>query len=544
MTKARTEVNRKHAAPSLSDTEEPSVVQLGKKKAAALAVVPRSKGRKPKSKGKKSAAKSKPQLVPDSESSMSSTDSSSSSEESPESESSSEDDELDDVSTAEHPVVVPVNTRSLRSVSSPPKSIAQRPRKSVGPDEEMLDAPPLRDTFSPGMELITESDVEMRSVKSRRSSSVSSGWSSGPGVPETDYELLESPQNSGGEDIDDPTPSVDNEPKAKQVPVQEQQKNREEVDDVPVLIEKRRKSKKDGNVELPAKEKVPKHTEDNAKPPKELSARQRKADQEKPHVRDIPVDVKATRTSSKLPEPEVVCLPETVYHPSARLVFPNDPGKDMKLTEQSSELRAVLNATIERITSSVILVDAYPVMASRTGYTKANMLKVARKIPDTVHIVKRLESDPRMARWLANIGQLDRDQPYRHPAIIAIAKQEWFTRGFAAKYATHFKSTRPKFPENLEMAGPVLALAANAILASLSQYQLSGAFTKIQFKESAYEESYRYHLNLLAKARSDAPTTTARLMHEIYNDIVAPHVKTATLAGTSIISLIEVADSD
>ncbi|KAJ6495118.1 hypothetical protein C8R45DRAFT_927064 [Mycena sanguinolenta] len=598
-TEARTEVNRRHAAPPLSDAEDEPVVPIEKKKnkAAAPAAAPRSKGRKPKSKGKKPRVKSKPLVVPESESSASSSDSSSSSEESSESDSSEEEDEdeLDNglvADSAERPQVIPLSG-NVRSASPPPKPSVQRPQKS------MLDAPPPRDLFLPGVEVLTESDTEMPPVKSRRSSSVSSGWSSGPGtgVPDTDYEALESLHNSGSEDMEDLTPSVkgsrhsNHEPKPKHASVKEKYNSQKDPGDVPLPIKKPRKSKKDGNVELPEKDKVPKRTEDNTKlPKKELSARQRKANQEKPQMREIAADVKATRTSSKLPEPEVASLPETAYHPSTRLVFPVGPGKDMKLTEQSFELRAVLNATIERITSSVILVDAYPEMASRTGYAKANMLKVARKIPDAVHIPQRLESDQRMPTdristvrskakkradtivpglyqfahldatstktlvedliadhkyiFPKNKVTIDREQPYRHPAIIAIAKQEWFTGSFAAQYATYFKSTRPKFPEKLEMATPVLALAATAILAALSQYQLSGTLTKVQFKESAYEESYRYHLNLLEKARSDAPTTTARLMHEIYNDIIAPRIKTATLTGPSIISLIEVADSD
>ncbi|KAJ6451560.1 hypothetical protein C8R45DRAFT_1113431 [Mycena sanguinolenta] len=416
------------------------------------------------------------------------------------------------------------------------------------------------------------------------SSSISSSWSSGPGtgVPDMDYEALESLHNSGkvAAKIWKTSLRLSRAPAIPTTSLNQnmcQSKNQNDSGNVPVPIKKPRKSKKDGNVELPEKDKVPKRTEDNTK---------------KPHMCEIAADVKATRTSSKLPEPEVTSLPETAYHLSTHLVFPVGPGKDMKLTEQSSELRAVLNATIERITSSVILVDAYPEMASRTGYAKANMLKVVQKMPDAVHIAQRLKSDQRMptnristvrskAKKCADTivpglyqfahldaastktlvedliadhkyifpknkvtAQIDCEQPYCHPAIIAIAKQDWFTGGFAAQYTTYLKSTRPKFPEKLEMATPVLALAATVILAALSQYQLSGTLTKVQFKESAYKESYCYHLNLLEKVRSDAPTMTARLMHEIYNDIIAPRIKTATLTGPSIISLIESQSSE
>lgn len=54
------------------------------------------------------------------------------------------------------------------------------------------------------------------------------------------------------------------------------------------------------------------------------------------------------------------------------------------------------------------------------------------------------------------------------------------------------------------------------VLGSLSEYQLTGRRQKIQFTESAYEGTYRYHLKSIADARATAPTTVAQLMHEMY----------------------------
>ncbi|KAJ7181940.1 hypothetical protein C8R46DRAFT_1027747 [Mycena filopes] len=305
------------------------------------------------------------------------------------------------------------------------------------------------------------------------------------------------------------------------------------------------------------------------------SVREQKADQEKPLIRPAPVPAPKAkkRPAESAPVEAEVTLLEADYHHSTRVIFPA-PTKDIKLTDQTVEVRAVLNATIELIKRNCLFVDAYPVIKSRQGVAQSAMLKVARLLPEAVHIVARLKSDPRMSRWLCNIPldrlstirseakkyavaivpglysfaelnsvdtkvfvqnlvldhkyifpnhpitkQPDFQQPGRHPAIVKLIRDEWFSGSFATRYAKYFKATRPRAPDEREMPEPILALAANAILGALSEYLLTGVRQPIKFTESAFEDSYRYHLRTLAKTRADAPIASAKLFHAIYKDV-------------------------
>ncbi|KAJ6610576.1 hypothetical protein B0H10DRAFT_406994 [Mycena sp. CBHHK59/15] len=245
----------------------------------------------------------------------------------------------------------------------------------------------------------------------------------------------------------------------------------------------------------------------------------------------------------------------------------------MKLTDQTPEIHAVLSGAIKIIRILCILVEAYPILKSRTGYAKTHMLTFARGKAELIHVVIRLEADPRMSRWLGNIatdrlstvrsdakqyagvivpglyrfahldaasikvlvedlldndnyiyavslitGKPDDTQPFRHPAITKMLKDQWFTGNFATQNAEYFKASREKYPDQFEAPDPPLAMAANAILAVLTEYQLTGKRQNIKFTEAAYEDSYRHHPAHLAEMHNDAPTTTARLLHEVYED--------------------------
>ncbi|KAJ7785095.1 hypothetical protein DFH07DRAFT_948176 [Mycena maculata] len=327
--------------------------------------------------------------------------------------------------------------------------------------------------------------------------------------------------------------------------------------------------------------------EERKKTPKGKSVREQKADQEKPRIRGTPaveLNSKKPRASTKVPEG--VNLPEESFHASARIVFPGH-GKDIKKSDQTAEVQMLIDGAITIIKTHCILVEGYPVLHSRTGYAKTNMLKAGRGKSEAIHVVKRLESDPRMARWLGNIvvdrlstvrseakkrantmvpgiyrfahlepasvkvfvgNLLDGDKGCRilrgHPAILKMIREEWFTGKFVGRNAKYFKASRPKYPDQWEVPDAVLALAANTIYAALSEYQLTGTRQQIKFTESAYEDSYRSHLATLADTRANAPTATAALLHEIYVDVIGAGPTTVAATTSTVITIIEVPDSD
>ncbi|KAJ7753979.1 hypothetical protein B0H14DRAFT_3512659 [Mycena olivaceomarginata] len=318
---------------------------------------------------------------------------------------------------------------------------------------------------------------------------------------------------------------------------------------------------------------------------KEKSARERKADKEKPHVQPMvkPEDSRRPRQgTSKLPPP-TQDRPEHTFHNSARVGFP-PLGKDFRLADQTPEMRTVLINSIELVRKHGLLDNAYPpAMKSRAGYAKQVMLQAAQGHSAAEHIVARLKEDPRLSRWLGNLvtdrlSTLRSGAKTRADNIVAGSygfghflhegdiknlvnekiqedkfifpyddtKEEWFTNGdLAVRYRSYFKGRRAKHEDDLEMPDTIIALAATAIFCSLSQYQLTGKKQTIKFNESVYETTYRNHLATIAKTRAGAKNATAILMHNIFKDVtqLRPGSGVPSTGGT-LISMVEVPDSD
>ncbi|KAJ7021903.1 hypothetical protein C8F04DRAFT_1189504 [Mycena alexandri] len=93
--------------------------------------------------------------------------------------------------------------------------------------------------------------------------------------------------------------------------------------------------------------------------------------------------------------------PESEWHISARIMFPA-PGKDIGLTSQTEELKAVLLLSIEFIKLSLLFEDAYPAIVSRAGFARFYLLSAAQT-PASAHIKDRLETDLNFAARLADI---------------------------------------------------------------------------------------------------------------------------------------------
>lgn len=93
--------------------------------------------------------------------------------------------------------------------------------------------------------------------------------------------------------------------------------------------------------------------------------------------------------------------PESAWPISARIMFPA-PGKDIGLTSQTEELKAVLRGCIEFIKLSLFFEDAYPAIVSRAGFARSYLLSAAQS-PAATHIKYRLQNDLSFAARLADI---------------------------------------------------------------------------------------------------------------------------------------------
>ncbi|KAF7336311.1 hypothetical protein MVEN_02179500 [Mycena venus] len=594
-------ISRKHPPPAIVDSDEDAVKTT--KHSGTKAKKATSKTAKANNKKKaKASGKPKPRMVPESasEASDSVVESEGPSTELEAEDGDDDEDSEDDASVASADLTVE-RPRIIKSkIEATPAVAEKRVRRHQEHVESDMPGAPTQSTgvqnlFSPGVEMSGGNDSDGNQVS----------WSSGPGhgVPETDYEDL---HGDTTDDLayDDVTADQNEEEEDPKIwPLEKnsgERSDREETVESPPKPKK--KSQKDVRETPIRTPKLPtrKPEGDADEGVKGRSVRQQKADQEKPHIRDALItDPKAKKRRSHAMPEATVELPKESYHPSARIVFP-PPGKDIRLTDQSPELRTVLDGAIGLVRMECLLIDGYPILKSRPGKAKTAMLTFAGEKPEFVYIVDRLRTDPRFARWLCNIpmdrfstvrsdakkratilapghyrfghldaastktlvqdlidghkyifplhavtGQIDFSQPFMHPALIKLMKDEWFSGNFVTRHAKYFKSSRPTHPEAVEMPDTILAMAANAMLGALSEYQLTGTRQGIKFTESAYEDSYRYHLKTIATQRSDAPKAFAKLLHAIYLAVTGVDAKPAIAgAPTTLIRIIEIDDSD
>ncbi|KAJ6543292.1 hypothetical protein DFH09DRAFT_1322286 [Mycena vulgaris] len=299
----------------------------------------------------------------------------------------------------------------------------------------------------------------------------------------------------------------------------------------------------------------------------------------KPQVRPG-VDVK----EESIAKTDVPVRPESSWDTSARIAFPA-PGKDIRLNDQTEEVKLVLRGGIKLLKTVLVIEDAYPPILSRSGLGKAYMLAVTDNVPEAVHIKGRLSVDPRFAAMLSDIlidrvdifrgavkkvavniapghyklaglppartkqavedllkdhryifptnpvsNRLQTELPFRHPAIVAVIKQVIFTGQFKAKIEHLFVSTSKNHPKRLELPDPMVSLAATA---------------NINFTEAAYEDTYRNHMKTLVDTRTYAPVALHKVLHALYNDVIeARSVQPSASSSATLINLVDVPDSD
>ncbi|KAJ7742814.1 hypothetical protein B0H16DRAFT_1860551 [Mycena metata] len=305
------------------------------------------------------------------------------------------------------------------------------------------------------------------------------------------------------------------------------------------------------------------------KPRKVSAARQKQADMERPEVRPGP-NMANQLDRIVAAAADAASRPESDWHLSARILFPA-PGKDIGLTGQTDELKAVLHGCIDFIKLSLLFDDAYPVVLARGGFARTYLLMAAQH-PAAIHIKNRLTNDLSFATRLADIP-LDRinttradfkdvayqdlggyyrfallapedvknavnaclqdhkyifpvdavtkrlkvELPFQHEAIVNVLRKAVFTGQFKTKNLHRFKSTNEKHPERLELPDAMICLGATAVYAGLTAFCATGKHQKIPFTASAYEDVYRNHMRTLADTRANSPKALHLVLHGLFN---------------------------
>ncbi|KAJ7336230.1 hypothetical protein DFH08DRAFT_284608 [Mycena albidolilacea] len=336
------------------------------------------------------------------------------------------------------------------------------------------------------------------------------------------------------------------------------------------------------------------------------AARQKQDKLERPEVRPAPAvagklskGLKTQLDRIAVASVDAASRPESEWHMSARIMFPA-PGKDIGLTSQTEELKAVLRGCIEFIKLSLVFEDAYPAIVSRAGFARSYLLSAAQGSA-AVHIKHRLETDLSFAARLADIpldrinitrgdfkriaaqevpglyrfahlpavevrtivterlqdhryifpvdsatNRLKGELPFHHEAIVSVLKKAVFTGQFRTRNLDLFASTSVNHPDRVELPDAMVCLAATAVYGALVEYRATGILQNIPFTEGAYEDIYRNHMRTLIDTRATAPVALHRVLHRLYILVTESTAATATATGSSfvLINLVEVPESD
>ncbi|KAJ7167453.1 hypothetical protein C8R43DRAFT_945866 [Mycena crocata] len=323
--------------------------------------------------------------------------------------------------------------------------------------------------------------------------------------------------------------------------------------------------------------------------------RQKKADLERPEVRP------ATQVKSEplAAAPVLSSRSESSYHESARFVNP-PPGKDVRLNDQPDACKAVFRGAIVLLKSAIFFENSYMQSLSRTGFGKGYLIQSAMNLGDDgVYIKERLMTDPKYLAVLADllvdrvniirgsvkklagnvapalykilgltpeatqklieellkdhryifgvdphVSRIKTDEPFLHPAIIAVIKQGILTGTFKAQVEHLFASTNPDHPERLELPDAMVCIAATAVYATLVEFRTTGERQAINFTEAAYEDTYRNHMKTLADTRGYAPKALRQILHRLYIETTeAKSVQPSAGSSATLINLVDIPDA-
>ncbi|KAJ7325809.1 hypothetical protein DFH08DRAFT_816886 [Mycena albidolilacea] len=86
---------------------------------------------------------------------------------------------------------------------------------------------------------------------------------------------------------------------------------------------------------------------------------------------------------------DVSAHPESSWDTSAHIAF-LAPGKDIRLNNQTKEVKLVLRGGIKLLKTVLVIEDPYPPILSHSGLSQPYMLAATKNVPEAVHIKGRL----------------------------------------------------------------------------------------------------------------------------------------------------------
>ncbi|THV01860.1 hypothetical protein K435DRAFT_792953 [Dendrothele bispora CBS 962.96] len=148
----------------------------------------------------------------------------------------------------------------------------------------------------------------------------------------------------------------------------------------------------------------------------------------------------------------------------------------------------------------------------RVGHMRGEVKKVASSIVEGMYELMKLTTDERATLVKGLLDRLTyifplsnsrdpntwrKNEPYRHPAIIAVLQKAFFKgpKSIGARYHNNFSSISHK-DVSKEIPTAMLALAGVAIFAALKEWS-SGVQVEEDFSAADFAEEYENHVNML-----------------------------------------------
>ncbi|KAF8056056.1 hypothetical protein FPV67DRAFT_1678529 [Lyophyllum atratum] len=295
-------------------------------------------------------------------------------------------------------------------------------------------------------------------------------------------------------------------------------------------------------------------------------------------------------------------LPVNAAWPSSAHYVPLLPGsRNLSLTVQPPNVRAVIKAAIRQVTGDALFNDAYPPAPSIDGYLHQMLIRLANELslfalrdrltidrvlvshisrllstrlsnvrcgakkitlpkvetsfplggtaPERMENVRKLLLSGDYIYPRAENGLIRRTKPFLHPIILSSLREYYFsaTRGsMAAKHASRFTSSIDTGVESTEreVPLPMVCMIATAAYAAIEDWN-SGFLKKSEFNADEYEDNYRGHELFLNNIRASNPAAYHRLMADIYNEVSNSQAsQSASVVANNAMALLDLAAMD
>ncbi|KAJ7710201.1 hypothetical protein B0H14DRAFT_2646126 [Mycena olivaceomarginata] len=202
---------------------------------------------------------------------------------------------------------------------------------------------------------------------------------------------------------------------------------------------------------------------------------------------------------------------------------------------------------IASIKSDLFFANMYPTISTPAGFVRPHLIKAALIQPlDHINIIcgdfKKCVvaclashyhlADLKEAEVKRQVKDLLKDHRYIFPVDKKVGGK---LRHLLSPSILNSSppSTIPKKPNERELPFPLLAIPATALYAGSIELCMTGSQQPTLFTEDAFEDICRNHVAVIELNRCDAPQATHKLLHGLFNQVMANRNTTNHTSGSA-----------